>query len=1507
MPALLDAYVRGTLVWLPRDGEVEDWIAGEVLEKKVIHDRIRIVVMDERGEESIIETHKDSLDKSLPPLRNPPHLNAVDDLTQLTHLNEPSVIYTIQNRYSNKIIYTYSGIVLIAVNPFEHIDLYGPEMIRTYSSAERNHLEPHLFAIAEEAFRCMIREQRNQTIIVSGESGAGKTMSAKFIMRYFASASGRRMDEETGSSEKRGAAGVEEQILATNPIMEAFGNAKTTRNDNSSRFGKYIKIQFDDRANIIGAKLDTYLLERSRLVYQPDTERNYHIFYQLCAGASVADRELLGLTSHDHFHYLNQGGVASIQGVDDALEFSQTQLALSTIGIDEDTQRDMFRLLAALLHIGNIAITGRNEALVSEEDPRLEKACQLLGIPPAGFKKWIIKRQISTRSEKIVTALQPAQAVVVRDSVVKYVYANLFDWLVAHINLGLSRGSPVQGDAFIGVLDIYGFEHFTRNSFEQLCINYANEKLQREFNEHVFRLEQEDYLREDIAWEFIEFSDNLACIDMIESRMGILSLLDEESRMPSGSDAGLCTKLYQQFDTPSAKYFRRPRFGGGNAFTIVHYAHEVTYEVDGFLEKNRDTLPEEHLALLQDSDFDFVRGLVAHASSRASSPSSANSSPVAPAGGNGRGPGTGKKPATLGSIFKASLVGLMEVVRSTQVHYIRCVKPNEQKSAWEFDRAAVLAQLRACGVLETIKISCAGFPAKWRLEDFWKRFGMLVPKQESHDLVPLGAKEKCESVLESTHTKDPEMYRIGKTKIFLRSNLLAVLEGYRAAKLDEAVVVLQKYIRRFVYRRRYLRILLAVVRLQCFARRCAARRILGELRAQKKGAIALQKLWRGYKVRKELQQQHVAAENIQRVYRGWVTRRRYKEDRRKIIVAQSCIRRYLATKEWEKRREAFLARLEREEQANKARATQEATVLRDTLREQESRAMNGSGLEPYRGEHLANFASPRQSQGNAKRNGGSSLLDNRLDHISEDEALRARAHHLESRVRAWIEKYSRLERVWKEMEEAYMNAHGPLSPGSREGEQALGKERRAGVNGMNAVNGASGMAPHPHHQDFERYSPLHLSASFAERIHGHLSSKWEDPARELQQLLCQEGQSLRDEIVEGLIRGCRLPPLTHAAPSVFEIIFPARVISLALVQLWRMGLRRDAEQLVADVIRAVQEQCFNHRGEEIAILMGAYWLRNVLELHTLLSDRPRLDPSSEVTRQHLARLAAQIYGEWVRELRSRFGFLVIPCIVESQSLAYFVVASGAQNGRPISTSSLSSTSSPVASAFDYSGDEPPTIQFFLRALNRLRRVMHSYCLYAPLAHRVLTDLLSMTGAIAFNELLDRRGFSCWKRAVQIQHNVVRIQEWCKAHEVHPNVMEPVRQATHALQGKKTNVKELPALLEECWCLNGRQLLRLLERYHVADYEAPVAPELLAAVRRRVKESDRLHLPMIPSDPREGEVAIGEVLRAEKAKTRLTDGYIPEFLALERVQRLVSLCASLVDTDEEASYQKGIMA
>lgn len=835
----------GTRCWYPSEN---GWIPCEVSKNEPRDGKYHLQFTLEDG--SLIDLDTDSIDYNdslsnegspMPVLRNPHSRESTQDLTTLSYLNEPAVLHAIKLRYMNKEIYTYSGIVLVATNPFAQMEeLYSNDMIKKYSRiTSREDLDPHLFAIAHDAYTTMDSQSRNQTIVVSGESGAGKTVSAKYIMRYFAS-----LDDNNAAIVSE-MSDIEKKILATNPIMEAFGNAKTIRNDNSSRFGKYLQIMFDAKKNIIGAQIRTYLLERSRLVFQQQSERNYHIFYQLLAGLPAAIKEELCISNPEQFYYLNQGSDPKIDGVDDALEFQDTIAALSVIGINDSLQMEVFKILAGLLHIGNIEIKqSSTSSSISPDEPNLKLACELLGLDPYEFSKWLTKKEITTRSEKIVTNLKKEQALVVRDSVSKFIYSLLFDWLVNQINTML-HGAEVsdQVRSFIGVLDIYGFEHFEMNSFEQFCINYANEKLQQEFNQHVFKLEQEEYVREKIEWSFIEFNDNQPCIDLIENRLGILSLLDEESRLPSGTDESWTQKLYQTLDKPPMnQVFSKPKFGQ-TKFVISHYADNVEYDVEGFIEKNRDTVSESLMNVLKNSQNDTLISLT--------KPTEETSTPPPQTASISRPKLINKKP-TLGFMFKKSLGELMEIINNTNVHYIRCVKPNSSKVAWEFDDGMVLSQLRACGILETIKISCAGFPSRWSFQEFIDRYYMLVDTTLWSDVTSSESNAEssikfCKEILGATELSH-EKCQIGQTKIFFKSGVLAELESLRLKKMKGIAITIQKKIRAYKIRTWYLEIVNCVRDLQ---NRIHSKLVRLDVEHQLKTKLALmmQATLRSYRVR----------------------------------------------------------------------------------------------------------------------------------------------------------------------------------------------------------------------------------------------------------------------------------------------------------------------------------------------------------------------------------------------------------------------------------------------------------------------------------------------------------------------------------------------------------------------------------------------------------------------------------------------------------------------------------
>lgn len=503
-------------------------------------------------------------ERDLPHLRNPAILIGQNDLTALSYLHEPDVLHNLEVRFITKqTIYTYCGIVLVAINPYTDLPLYGLDIIRAYRGHSMGDLEPHIFAIAEEAFAKLEREKSDISIIVSGESGAGKTMSAKYAMRYFAAVGGN--ESQTN---------IEKKVLACSPVMEAFGNAKTIRNNNSSRFGKFTQLLFANDLGVmslIGATMKTYLLEKSRVVFQSPMERNYHILYQLCSSRDQWS-ELL-LDEADKFNYLNQGQPER-QIESDKAEFQDTLKSLRTLGFTDDSIKEIMQVLAGVLHLGNIKfVSGKSggeggghedSCNIASNDLHLSVFCDILKCNKKDLRKWLITRQIDSHNEQVLIPQSKTVAEASRDALAKHIYSRLFDYIVDIINKNLCTSK--EQDCFIGVLDIYGFETFDSNSFEQFCINYANEKLQQQFNQHVFKLEQEEYLKEGIEWTMIDFYDNQPCIDLIEAKLGVLDLLDEECRMISGSDETWLNKLNEKCH--KYQHFSKPRFGQQCKFTL---------------------------------------------------------------------------------------------------------------------------------------------------------------------------------------------------------------------------------------------------------------------------------------------------------------------------------------------------------------------------------------------------------------------------------------------------------------------------------------------------------------------------------------------------------------------------------------------------------------------------------------------------------------------------------------------------------------------------------------------------------------------------------------------------------------------------------------------------------------------------------------------------------------------------------------------------------------------------
>nr|XP_061825669.1 unconventional myosin-Vc-like isoform X1 [Nerophis lumbriciformis] len=868
--ALVQLYTRYNRVWIPDEEHV--WKSAEIL--KDFHDgddRLQLLLED--GTEYTV----DSSPTKLPPLRNPDILVGENDLTALSYLHEPAVLHNLRVRFLEfRIIYTYCGIILVALNPYKQLSIYGDAIIHAYSGQNMGDMDPHIFAVAEEAYKQMARNQRNQSIIISGESGAGKTVSARYAMRYFAVVS------KSGSKTQ-----VEDKVLASNPITEAIGNAKTTRNDNSSRFGKFTEISFDSRYRIIGANMRTYLLEKSRVVFQAYNERNYHIFYQMCACADLPQFKALQLMSAEEFHYTGMGCDIFIEGVDDRKSMEETQRTFSLLGLNEDFQSDVFKVLAAILHMGNVEIKscGDDRSSISPSDTHLLIVCDLLGVRADKLVQWLCNRRLVLVAEKVVKPLHKDRAVNSRDALAKRIYAYLFDCIINRINRALQV--PGKQHAFIGVLDIYGFETFDINSFEQFCINYANEKLQQQFNLHVFKLEQEEYMKEDIPWTLIDFYDNQPAIDLIEAKMGILDLLNEECLFPQGTDQSWLQKLYNYLG--SKPLFERPKLSN-ETFVIQHFADKVEYHCKDFLEKNRDALYEELVEVMRDSQFPFLAKFFQEEEQKALNIRGIKVKAARP----GVKPANKQLRTSVGDKFCSSLSLLMATLNATTPHYVRCIKPNDEKLPFEYDSRRVVQQLRACGVLETIRISAQSYPSRWTYSEFYNRYNVLMTNQEA------GFNDKmqtCKNVLQRL-IQDSNQYKFGRTKIFLRAGQVAFLEKLRLDQLRTACITIQKHVRGWSQRKKYLRMRNAAITLQQYIRgkKTIRKAVSAANLKQAWAAVLIQRYWRGFRIWKVYETVRLATITIQAFTRGWLARKSYAKmvEERKALVLQKYARAWLA-------------------------------------------------------------------------------------------------------------------------------------------------------------------------------------------------------------------------------------------------------------------------------------------------------------------------------------------------------------------------------------------------------------------------------------------------------------------------------------------------------------------------------------------------------------------------------------------------------------------------------------
>ncbi|XP_076969612.1 unconventional myosin-VIIa isoform X2 [Tamandua tetradactyla] len=854
---------QGDYVWMDlRSGQEFDVPIGAVVK---LCDSGQIQVVDDEDNEHWISPQNATHIKPM----HPTSVHGVEDMIRLGDLNEAGILRNLLIRYRDHLIYTYTGSILVAVNPYQLLSIYSPEHIRQYTNKKIGEMPPHIFAIADNCYFNMKRNSRDQCCIISGESGAGKTESTKLILQFLAAISGQH-------------SWIEQQVLEATPILEAFGNAKTIRNDNSSRFGKYIDIHFNKRGAIEGAKIEQYLLEKSRVCRQAPDERNYHVFYCMLEGMSKEQKRRLGLGQATEYNYLAMGNCITCEGREDSQEYANIRSAMKVLMFTDTENWEISKLLAAILHLGNLQYEARTfenldtcEVLFS---PSLTTAASLLEVNPPDLMNCLTSRTLITRGETVSTPLSREQALDVRDAFVKGIYGRLFVWIVDKINAAIYKPPSQEvknSRRSIGLLDIFGFENFSVNSFEQLCINFANEHLQQFFVRHVFKLEQEEYDLESIDWLHIEFTDNQDALDMIANRpMNIISLIDEESKFPKGTDSTMLHKLNSQHKL-NANYIP-PKNNHETQFGINHFAGIVYYETQGFLEKNRDTLHGDIIQLVHSSRNKFIKQIFQ--ADVAMFLCGYSSGTLRQSAASAKGAETRKRSPTLSSQFKRSLELLMRTLGACQPFFVRCIKPNEFKKPMLFDRHLCVRQLRYSGMMETIRIRRAGYPIRYSFVEFVERYRVLLPgvmpAYKQGDLQ--GTCQRMAEAVLGTH----DDWQIGKTKIFLKDHHDMLLEVERDKAITDRVILLQKVIRGFKDRSNFLKL--------------------------KNAATVIQRLWRGHNCRRNYGLMRLGFLRLQALHRSRRLHRQYCLARRHIIKFQARCRAYLVRRAFRHRLWAVL-------------------------------------------------------------------------------------------------------------------------------------------------------------------------------------------------------------------------------------------------------------------------------------------------------------------------------------------------------------------------------------------------------------------------------------------------------------------------------------------------------------------------------------------------------------------------------------------------------------------------
>lgn len=876
-------YAQGTLVWTLDEEEV--WKEAEIVSAKSKEIELKF-----KGRPNEVIRADSPLHLRSADVFTEEGLASLNDLTQLAHLHEPAVLDSLQNRYDIDKIYTWTGPILIALNPFKEIcGMYGDEVLRRFASKRE---EPHIFGTACAAYRGICDKSMSQVVLISGESGAGKTETTKHVLRFLALA-GSATGETTN---------VERQVLESNPLLEAFGNARTLRNDNSSRFGKFIELQFRNQEGakrLCGARIQTYLLEKVRIYDQQEGERNYHIFYEACAAADtlswsstykfpakLADKslqplslDLEGFANAKKFAYLTRSTCHTLKAVDDVEMFERRLKAMQTIGISAADMQHIFALLAAVLNLGNVGfdqqISEGNEAssIAKGSQNNLKVACKMLGVEPSALEKAFCEASFVTPLDnaKIFKLVSAQEATRVRDSLAAAIYAMVFDFIVRKTNASIGYREDVT--LFVGVLDIFGFECFATNSLEQMCINYTNERLQHFFIDFVFKVEEEVHMREGIAWEPLEFQDNQESLDLLQAKdVGIFALLDEECMVPKGSDQGFCNKLMRKYETHS-RFVLLPR--KNSWFGVQHFAGPVEYNSASFVEKNKDTLKVDILDCMVRSHKKFVADLFRNNPRFAETfqvelddedvdASAVQSHKVI------KKQTMKRRYQSVSAEFQEQLGHLMAVVQATEPHFVRCVKPNPRSAADFYDRKSVTQQLRYSGVLQAVQVSRAGYPVRMGHLECWQEYQVLLPKTKAvfgyvfgnNDLSRIAdVRKRAQKMLEYLDKEiclprtatGAASWSVGNTLIFLKQEAAEGLKFARLQRIINGIVKIQCKWKRFFYLRRYRRLLASTRHVQALLRvRDARQELRRRRRTTEHGAtVCIQSHTRGWLARME--------------------------------------------------------------------------------------------------------------------------------------------------------------------------------------------------------------------------------------------------------------------------------------------------------------------------------------------------------------------------------------------------------------------------------------------------------------------------------------------------------------------------------------------------------------------------------------------------------------------------------------------------------------------------------